>query len=332
MKHDRLCGSRCLGPMTFNKDLTGRNVTLSQGGQLASRDTSSFMNGLVFLSRTVKVEEKLCMHIEDCTSLWDGALRVGFTNICPQRNNLPAASIPDLRDAQGYCVVPVPEDLSRCGVQIQFWINYAGMVIVQEIGGEKYYLEAKGLNLNNPLWVFIDLYGSTSAVRLLRSRRGSRTSCPVCPEDSTSDINWPARVVERQTSEEEHSNNQKAESRKVQKTSSYWKPSLFLVQYANQTTLPNPRESSELTRAGLGISVQESRGVDLNWTLRELNLFICSRYPLVDLDAIGFHLAKTDKHGRLCRIHSNTLKKIKKELADNILYIVPQTDIILIEV
>uniref|UniRef100_A0A8C1Y449 NHR domain-containing protein n=1 Tax=Cyprinus carpio TaxID=7962 RepID=A0A8C1Y449_CYPCA len=166
-EHDRMCGSRCLGPMTFNKDLTGQNVTLSRGGQLASRDTSSFMNGLVFLSRTVKVDEKLCIRIEDRTSLWDGALRVGFTNICPQRNTLPPASIPDLRDTRGYCVVPVPEDLCRCGVQLQFWINYAGMVIVQEAGGEKYYLRAEGLNLNNPLWVFIDLYGSTSAVRLL---------------------------------------------------------------------------------------------------------------------------------------------------------------------
>ncbi len=162
-----MCGSRCLGPMTFSVDLTGQNVTLGQEGQLASRDASSFMNGLAFLSRTVKLDEKLCICIENRTSLWDGALRVGFTNICPQRNSLPAASIPDLRDTRGYCVVPVPEDLCRCGVQLQFWINYAGMVIVQEIGGEKYYLKAEGLNLNNPLWVFIDLYGSTSAVRLL---------------------------------------------------------------------------------------------------------------------------------------------------------------------
>ncbi|KTG01424.1 hypothetical protein cypCar_00021619 [Cyprinus carpio] len=201
MKHDRMCGSRCLGPMTFSVDLTGQYVTLSQKGQLASRDTSSFMNGLAFLSRTVKVDEKLCIRIEDRTSLWDGALRVGFTNICPQRNTLPPASIPDLRDTRGYCVVPVPEDLCRCGVQLQFWINYAGMVIVQEAGGEKYYLRAEGLNLNNPLWVFIDLYGSTSAVRLLRSKKGSRTSCPNSPVDSTSSINWLAGAVERQTSE-----------------------------------------------------------------------------------------------------------------------------------
>lgn len=166
-----MCGSRCLGPMTFNVDQTGQYVSLSQGGRLASRDASTFMNGLAFLSRTVKVDEKLCICIEDCTSSWDGALRVGFTNICPQRNNIPPASIPDLRDAQGYCVVPVPEDLCRRGVELQFWMNYAGIVIIQEKGGEKYYLKTKGLNLNNPLWVFIDLYGSTSAVRLLGKYR-----------------------------------------------------------------------------------------------------------------------------------------------------------------
>lgn len=167
--------------MTFSVDLTGQNVTLSQEGQLASRDASSFMNGLVFLSRTVKVDEKLCICIDDRSSLWDGALRVGFTNICPQRNSLPPASIPDLRDTRGYCVVPVPEDLCRCGVQLQFWINYAGMVIVQEIGGEKYYLKAEGLNLNNPLWVFIDLYGSTSAVRLLsKCEKITHFNCQNC--------------------------------------------------------------------------------------------------------------------------------------------------------
>ncbi|ROI69428.1 G2/M phase-specific E3 ubiquitin-protein ligase [Anabarilius grahami] len=322
-----MCGSRCLGPMTFNVDLTGQYVTLSQGGRLASRDTSNFMNGLVFLSRTVKVDEKLCICIEDCTSSWDGALRVGFTNICPQRNNIPPASIPNLRDTQGYCVVPVPEDLCRRGVELQFWMNYAGMVIVQEKGGEKYYLKAKGLNLNNPLWVFIDLYGNTSAVRLLGSRRGSRTSCPVCPIDGG--INWLTRQFERQMSEDE--NNHKTDTRMVWKTSSYWKPSLILVQYANQMTIPSSKECSDLTRAGLGIPVQESRGVDLNWTWRELNRFICSRYPLVNLDSIGFLFAKADKHGRLCRLHADTLKKIKKELGDSILYIIPETDIVLNE-
>lgn len=42
------------------------------------------------------------------------------------------------------------------------------------------------------------------------------------------------------------------DTRVVQKTPSYWKPSLFLVQYANQTTVPSSKELSDLTRAGLG--------------------------------------------------------------------------------
>ncbi|TRY60183.1 hypothetical protein DNTS_003794 [Danionella cerebrum] len=167
MENDRMCGSRCLGPMTFNAELKGRSVTLTQGRRFASRDVSTFQNGLAFLSRPVKVDEKMNVLIEKCTSSWDGALRVGFSNICPQRNHLPTSSIPYLRDTHGYCVVPVPDDLCKCGTELNFWINYAGMVIVHENGGEKYYLKAKGLNLNSPLWVFIDLFGSTSAVRLL---------------------------------------------------------------------------------------------------------------------------------------------------------------------
>ncbi|TRY60184.1 hypothetical protein DNTS_003794 [Danionella cerebrum] len=242
MENDRMCGSRCLGPMTFNAELKGRSVTLTQGRRFASRDVSTFQNGLAFLSRPVKVDEKMNVLIEKCTSSWDGALRVGFSNICPQRNHLPTSSIPYLRDTHGYCVVPVPDDLCKCGTELNFWINYAGMVIVHENGGEKYYLKAKGLNLNSPLWVFIDLFGSTSAVRLL------------------------------------------------------------------------------------GIPDHEARSVDPSWDLPELNRFICSMYPLVNLDA-GFHFTKADKHGKLCRLNGNTVKKLKKDLGDNVLYIVPETDI-----
>ncbi|XP_051950652.1 G2/M phase-specific E3 ubiquitin-protein ligase-like isoform X3 [Xyrauchen texanus] len=342
-EHDRMCGSRCLGPMTFHLQLTGQYVTIDQGGQLASRDTSSFMNGLAFLSRTVKLDEKICIRIEDCTSSWDGALRVGFTNICPNTHRIPPASIPELRDIPGYCVVPVPEVLCRCSAVIQFWINYARMVIVQGKSGERFYLKATRLNLNKPLWVFIDLYGSTNTVRLLGSRRGSRTSCPVCPLNTTPGINCLVGHTtdgESQMQEEKYHksslilavNNHREDTRKARKPSSCWEPNLFLLQYANQKTVPSPADHSELTRAGLGIPVCESkRSVDLNWTWRELNQFICSSYPLVELDSIGFYAAKAEKHGRLCRIQGNTLKKLKKELGESVLYIIPMRDIVLNE-
>lgn len=178
-------------------------MTISQGGRLASRDASSFMDGLAFLSRTIKVKEKMCIQIESCSSRWDGALRIGFTNIRPNKRSIPPSSIPELSDTPGYCVLPVPVDLCVHSAEIHFWMNYAGMVLVEGITRERYYIKAKGLNLNKSLWVFFDLYGKTCTVRLLGkcgtcellelrielvwknisvmcsgSRRGSRTSCP----------------------------------------------------------------------------------------------------------------------------------------------------------
>ncbi|XP_057212760.1 uncharacterized protein LOC130568108 isoform X2 [Triplophysa rosa] len=308
MKHDRICGSRCLGPMTFHTEMTGKYVTISHGGRLASRDASSFMDGLAFLSRAIKFDEKICIQIESCSSRWDGALRVGFTNIRPNKRCIPASSIPELSDTPGYCVLPVPVDLCVHSAEIHFWMNYAGMILVEGITRERYYIKAKGLNLNKSLWVFIDLYGNTSTVRLLGSRRGSRTSCP----DIASGINCLV------------------ETRSVQKTS--WSPSVFLLRHANQKTVPSPTECSELTQAGLGIPDHESeRGVDLNWTWREMHHFICSSYPSVGLDWIGFSAVKADKNGRLCRINPKTMNKLKKELGESVLYIIPDKDIVLNE-
>nr|XP_055024358.1 uncharacterized protein LOC129414352 [Misgurnus anguillicaudatus] len=335
MNDHRMCGSRCLGPMTFHMEMRGQCVTLSQERRLASRDASSFMNGLAFLSRPVKLDEKMYVRIEQCSSSWDGALRVGFTNICPNTHSMPPSSIPELRDTPGYCVLPVPEGLCGRSAEIQFWINHASLVLVQGMTGERFYVKAKGLNLNKPLWAFIDLYGSTSTVRLLGSRRGRRTSCPDCPKlDNVSDINW---IGENQVSKKDqddtdlsfsginHHNNETA----IHRTSSCWKPSLFLLQYAGQKTVPSPTERTELTRAGLGIPVHESdTGVDLNRTWRELNHFICSSYPSIHLDSIGFSAAKADKYGRLWRIHASTVKKLKKQLGENVLYIIPDNDIV----
>lgn len=153
--------------MTFHSGMTGECVTISQGGRLASRDTSSFTNGLAFLSRAVKIDEKMCLRIESCSSRWDGALRLGFTNIRPNKHCIPPSSIPELRDTPGYCVLPVPKDLCGHSAEIHFWINYAGMILVEGMTKERYYIKAKELNLDKPLWVFIDLYGNTSTVRLL---------------------------------------------------------------------------------------------------------------------------------------------------------------------
>lgn len=72
--------------------------------------------------------------------------------------------------------------------------------------------------------------------------------------------------------------------------------------------------------------------MDLNWTWREMHQLICSSYPSVGLEWIGFTPVKADKYGRLCRINVNTMKKLKKELGESVLYIIPDKDIVLNEV
>ncbi|KAL7884210.1 hypothetical protein AOLI_G00069800 [Acnodon oligacanthus] len=178
-KHGRVCGSRCLGPMTFLQEVKGQRVTICQGGHLASRDASCNMHGLVFVSRPVKVKEKISVCIEGAAPLLDGALRIGFTNHRPNTNLIPPTAIPHLIETPGYCVVPVPAEVCQPGAHITFWLNHAKYALIQGTDGKTYYMKAKGLvNLNEPLYVFLDLFGSTSAVRLLGSRKGDRTSCP----------------------------------------------------------------------------------------------------------------------------------------------------------
>ncbi|XP_076845164.1 uncharacterized protein LOC143490355 [Brachyhypopomus gauderio] len=182
-KHGRICGSRCLGPMQFLSEPKGQLVTVCQGGCLASRDTSSSKHGLVFLLRPVKLMEKIRIRIENGVSSWDGALRIGFTNNHPNGNLIPPTALPDMLDTPRCCVVPVPVEACLPCAEIEFWLNYAALVLIREANGKKYCMKAKTLNLNEPLYVFLDLYGNTSAVRLLGSRKGARTSCPSCPRD-----------------------------------------------------------------------------------------------------------------------------------------------------
>ncbi|XP_066500774.1 G2/M phase-specific E3 ubiquitin-protein ligase-like isoform X2 [Hoplias malabaricus] len=170
--------------MTFLHEIKGRRVTVCQSGIRAQRDGSCFKDGLVFLSRPVKLKEKISVCIESTIPSWDGALRVGFTNHPPNANLILPTSIPDLRDCPGCCVLPVPEDICIPGAHIQFWLNHAGYILIQAEDGHKYYFKAKGqIDLNDWLYVFLDLYGSTSTVRLLGSRKGARTSCPYTLSD-----------------------------------------------------------------------------------------------------------------------------------------------------
>lgn len=156
-KHGRICGSRCLGPMKFLSSVEGNTVFL------ASRDTSSRTDQLVFLCRPVKVNEKVRIQIKSglLSSNSNRAIGIGFTNDSPQNAGQ------DLRNSPRACVVPLPEDLCLPGAEIEFWINYVVSVIIRTSDQTKYYMKAEGINLHEPLFVFLDFGGSMSTVHLL---------------------------------------------------------------------------------------------------------------------------------------------------------------------
>lgn len=133
---------------------------------LASCDPSSHTNGLVFLCRPVKVNEKVRIRIENVDSLLDGqkAFKVGFTNQYPRTVLNPSAA--EVHPFRCF-VAPVPEELCQLGADIEFWINHSKSVMIRGIDGNNYFMNAKGIHLHDYLFVFLDLFGSTSIVRLL---------------------------------------------------------------------------------------------------------------------------------------------------------------------
>ncbi|XP_070821150.1 E3 ubiquitin-protein ligase NEURL3 [Chaetodon trifascialis] len=184
------CGPFCLGPLTFHPQAVGDKVCLSQGYRLAERKGVTFKNGLVFSSRPVKINERICLRVKKDTYLWHGALRVGFTNVPPSSKSLPlpVMAIPNLTERPGYWASPVHETYCQAGSQLEFWVSCGGSIYItsSNTGPRKIYA---GVDLSQPLWAMIDIYGQTRSIYLLGSeKRGvfrTRQSCPA-PERLTS--------------------------------------------------------------------------------------------------------------------------------------------------
>lgn len=184
------CSLYCLGPLTFHPQAVGDKVCLSQGCRLAERTGVTFKNGLVFSSRPLKINERIRLRVEKDTYCWHGALRVGFTNVPPSSQSLPlpAMAIPNLTDRRGYWALPVHEACCQAGSLLEFWFSCAGSIYISSSnsGPRKIY---EGVDMSQPLWAMIDIYGQTCSIYLLGSeKRGlvvTRRSCPA-PERLTS--------------------------------------------------------------------------------------------------------------------------------------------------
>ncbi|XP_050951519.1 uncharacterized protein LOC127154155 [Labeo rohita] len=76
-----------------------------------------------------------------------------------------------------------------------------------------------------------------------------------------------------------------------------------------------------------GRGTQQSK-IQLNWTLSELNNFVCQCYPTVNLNLIGFHLARAGKGRNIEKVHANSVKDLKKRaIGKSRLYIVPRAEV-----
>uniref|UniRef100_A0A3B1KJA4 Protein neuralized-like n=1 Tax=Astyanax mexicanus TaxID=7994 RepID=A0A3B1KJA4_ASTMX len=210
------CGSSCLGPMTFHSEAKGQLVTLSEDGRRATRDTSSFRHGLIFSSRPLRVQEKVCVRIERCVMGWHGALRVGFTSVAPGSRAVPSLAIPELTDFPGYWAIPVPEQQCLPGSEVIFWIGPSGSLHVQTADGQRHRMKTR-VDKHKPIWAMIDVYGQTNTVLLLGSMKkcffSTRRSCPVPTVEPTEETcgysNVPIEILERmmnQNSLEEQEN------------------------------------------------------------------------------------------------------------------------------
>ncbi|KAK2837478.1 hypothetical protein Q5P01_014690 [Channa striata] len=184
------CGLTCLGPLTFHSDAVGSMVRLSEGARLAEKTANTFKNGLVFSSRPVKVGERIRLRVEKDVFNWHGALRVGFTSVAPsaRASPLPCMAVPNLTNIPGHWAAPVHECYCQAGSELEFWVSHGGSVYVTSNNSSPHML-LKGVDLSQPLWAMIDIYGQTCSIYLLGSREKklfyTRKSCPA-PERLTS--------------------------------------------------------------------------------------------------------------------------------------------------
>ncbi|KAK0141994.1 E3 ubiquitin-protein ligase NEURL1 [Merluccius polli] len=181
---------QCLGPLHFQKSGPGSRLSLKAGDRYAERDKQTHKNALAFSNRPIAIKERIHIRVERCDQHWQGALRVGFTARPPAlfaHDPTILTADPGVPNAErGYWVCVPPTCHSWPGAELCFWVNSRGVFKYRGPDGVKREL-FDGVNVRQPLWALIEVYGQTRAVRLLGSEikgcwfRRKRKSCPVPP-------------------------------------------------------------------------------------------------------------------------------------------------------
>ncbi|XP_072368108.1 E3 ubiquitin-protein ligase NEURL3-like isoform X1 [Scyliorhinus torazame] len=156
-----------LRPLFFHPYTKGTQVNMDSSHHCAWRK-SGFCNGIIFTNRPVLIQEKVGLKITKTDASWKGGLRLGCTIFDPSLidpNALPKFVCPDLEKTHGFWVSALPQDCMKEGTVISFWVNSQGHFLYTVNEGREHLL-MKGLLVSWPLWVVIDVYGTTQEVRL----------------------------------------------------------------------------------------------------------------------------------------------------------------------
>ncbi|XP_037289999.1 E3 ubiquitin-protein ligase neur [Rhipicephalus microplus] len=157
-------------PMGFH-EVHGENVRLEQGGKVARR-AESFCKAIVFSSRPVQVNERVVLRITELSNGWSGALRLGFTSHDPStlQGTLPKYACPDLTNRPGNWAKALGERYAVADTLLHYYVNNAGEVFFG-INGEEKGLFLNGVDVRGPLWALIDIYGNTTAIKMVEDEQ-----------------------------------------------------------------------------------------------------------------------------------------------------------------
>lgn len=113
---------------------------------------------------------------------------------------------------------------------------------------------------------------------------------------------------------------------------SSWQVGLFLLPGPDLQKLPSLSDRHALTNNGLGVPAKEIADcqlstIDLNWSLSDLNTFVCQSFPMISLNLVGFELAKVDKGKKIKKVHASSVRDLKKIVGKSRLYVIPRAEV-----
>lgn len=152
-------------------EVHGENVRLEQGGKVARR-AESFCKAIVFSSRPIQVNERVVLRIVELSNGWSGALRLGFTSHDPitLQGTLPKYACPDLTNRPGNWAKALGERYAAENTLLHYYVNNTGEVFFG-INGEEKGLFLNGVDTRGPLWALIDIYGNTTAIKMVEDEQ-----------------------------------------------------------------------------------------------------------------------------------------------------------------